>query len=58
MKFSVKNFYSKYEQMRIRLPIYSHLLNKSLTENFISLWEISGVLLVLLLSLEQDFPQS
>ena len=34
MKFPAKNFFSKYEQMRIKLPIYSHLLNKSLTENF------------------------
>ena len=34
MKFSVKNFFSKCEQIRIKLPIYSHLLNKSLTENF------------------------
>ena len=35
MKFSVKNFFSKCEQIHIKLTIYSHLLNKSLTENFI-----------------------
>ena len=35
IKFSVGNFFSKCEQIRIKLRIYSHLLNKSLTENFI-----------------------
>ena len=35
MNFSVKNFFSKCEHIRIKLRIYSHLLNKSLTENFI-----------------------
>ena len=35
MNFSVKNFFSKCEYIRIKLRIYSHLLNKSLTENFI-----------------------
>ena len=49
MKFSVKNFFRKCKQMRIKLPIYSQLLSKSLTENFI--FFLSGILLVLLLSL-------
>ena len=34
-KFSVQNFFSKCEEIRIKLRIYSHSLNKSLTENFI-----------------------
>ena len=33
MKSSIKNFFSKCEHIRIKLRIYSHLLNKSLTEN-------------------------
>ena len=35
MKFSIKNFFSKYEQIRSFLQIWSHLLKKSLMENFI-----------------------
>ena len=35
MNFSIKNFFNKCEHIRIKLRIYSHLLNKSLTENFI-----------------------
>ena len=35
MNFFVKNLFSKCEHIRIKLRIYSHLLNKSLTENFI-----------------------
>ena len=31
MKFSIKDFFSKYDQ----ISIWSHLLNKSLMENFI-----------------------
>ena len=34
MKYFVKNF-NKCEHIRIKLRIYSHLLNQSLTENFI-----------------------
>ena len=34
-KFSFKDFYSKCEQIRRKLRVYSHLLNNSLTENFI-----------------------
>ena len=34
MNFSVNNLLSKSEHIHIKLPIYSHLLNKSLTENF------------------------
>ena len=35
MKLSIKNFFSKCEQIRSKLPIWSHLLKKSLLENFI-----------------------
>ena len=36
MKFSIKNFFSKFDQIRRKLlRILSHLLKKSLTENFI-----------------------
>ena len=34
MKFSIKDFFSKYDQIRSFLQIWSHLLNKSLMENF------------------------
>ena len=35
MKFSIKDFFSKCDQVRRKLQIWSHLLNKSLKENFI-----------------------
>ena len=35
MKFPIKNFFSKQDQIRRKLRIWSHLLKKSLTENFI-----------------------
>ena len=35
MKFSIKDFFSKGEQIRRKLRIGSHLLNNSLRENFI-----------------------
>ena len=35
MKFSIKNFFSKCDQVRSFLRIWSHLLKKSLIENFI-----------------------
>ena len=35
MKFSIKNFFSKCDQIRSFLMIWSHLLKKSLMENFI-----------------------
>ena len=36
MKFSIKDFFSKYDQIRSFLQIWSYLLKKSLMENFIS----------------------
>ena len=35
MKFSIKDFFSKYDQICSLLQIWSHLLKKSLMENFI-----------------------
>ena len=35
MKFSIKKFFSKCDQIRRNLRIWSHLLKKSLMENFI-----------------------
>ena len=34
MKFSIKDFFSKRDQIRSLLRIWSHLLRKSLMENF------------------------
>ena len=33
MKFSIKDFFSKYDKIREKLRIWSQLLNKSLMEN-------------------------
>ena len=35
MKFSIKDFFSKCDQIRRKLQIWSHLLRKSFMENFI-----------------------
>ena len=35
MKDSIKDFFSKFDQFRRKLQIWSHLLKKSLMENFI-----------------------
>ena len=35
MKYSIKDFFRKCDQMRNILRIWSHLLKKSLMENFI-----------------------
>ena len=35
MKFSIKDFFSKCDQIRRKPRIWSHLLKKSLMENFI-----------------------
>ena len=35
MKFSIKDFFGKCDQIRSTLRIWSHLLKKSLMENFI-----------------------
>ena len=40
VKFSIKDVFSKYDQIRRKLRIWSHLVKKSLMENFIfcALW--------------------
>ena len=43
MKYSIKNFFSKYEQIRRKLRICSHLLKKFVMENFIFCAIPSGV---------------
>ena len=35
MKFSIKAFFTKFDQIRRKLRIWSHLPKKSLIENFI-----------------------
>ena len=40
MKFSIKDFFSKCDQIRRKLRIWSHLLKKSLMENFIFLCSV------------------
>ena len=35
MKFPTKDFFRKYDQIRKKLRIWSHLMKKSLIENFI-----------------------
>ena len=42
MKFSIKDFFGKYDQIRSFLRIWSHLLKKSLMENFIFCAVIQG----------------
>ena len=51
MKFSIKHFFSRCDQIRTFLRIWSHLLTKSVTENFIfyaaysPFWETISLLL-------------
>ena len=42
MKFSIKDFFSKCDQIRSFLQIWSHLLKKSLMENFIFCAEVTS----------------
>ena len=42
MKFSIKDFCSKCDQIRSFLGIWSHLLEKSLMENFIFFYSYNG----------------
>ena len=48
MKFSIKNFLSKCDQIRSYLRIWSHLLKKFLMENFI-FCAVKGLLLLRIL---------
>ena len=48
MKFSMKEFFSKCDQIRSFLWIWSHLLKKCLMENFIFLWSyLSKIFLIM-----------
>ena len=40
IKFSIKSFFSKCDQILSKLPIWSHLLTKSLMKNFIILCSV------------------
>ena len=57
MKFSIKDFFSKRDQISRKLRIWSHLLKKPLIENFIfcavgaALWDSLESLLALLVLL-------
>ena len=44
MKFSIKDFFSKCDQIRRKLRIWSHLLKKSLMENFIFCAVVLGLI--------------
>ena len=54
MKFIIKDFFSKCEEIRRKLRIWSHLLKTSLTENFI----FCTVLIELMLGRCLEFPVS
>ena len=49
MKFSIKDFFSKYDKIRVFLRIWSHLLKSSLMENFIFLCSVNNLFKQLLL---------
>ena len=51
MKFSIKDFFSKCDKIRRKMQIWSHLLKKSLMENFIF---VQCLLSVLKLRCERD----
>ena len=42
MKFSIKDFFSKCDQIRRNLRIWSHLLKKPLMENVIFFFAVAG----------------
>ena len=54
MKFSIKDFFSKCDQIRSFLRIWSHLLKKSLMENFI----FCAVMVCIWIVLTQVFTES
>ena len=62
MKFSIKAFFSKCDQIRSFLRIWSHLLKKSLMENFIfcevTVKEISILVYFIPLFLFMSIPSS
>ena len=45
MKFSIMDFFSKHDQIRRKLGIWSHLLKKSVMENFIFVqWKVFDII--------------
>ena len=46
MKFPINDFFSKCDQIRRKLRIWSHLLKKSLMENFVQCLNVIVVLVV------------
>ena len=44
MKFSIKDFFSKCDQIRRKLRVWSHLLEESLMENFIFCAVLAGII--------------
>ena len=59
LKFSIKNFFSKYDQIRKKLRVWSHLLKKPIMENFIFCAVVNLKLPILLwkASLRSSFPE-
>ena len=47
MKFCIKNFFSKYGQIRKKLWIWSHLLKKFLMQNFFGQWKCKQMILLI-----------
>ena len=43
VKFTIKDFFSKCDQIRKKLRIWSHLLKKSLMENFVFFMQCSDL---------------
>ena len=56
IKFSIKDFFSKCNQIRSFLRVWSHLLKKSLTENFIFCAVHGGRFIFIALCLCHQFP--
>ena len=54
MKFSIKNFFSKCDQIGSFLQIWSHLLKKSLMENFISYAVLTIFAKLFIIDVSQD----
>ena len=46
MKFSITDFFSKCDQIRMKLQIWSYLLKKSLMENFIFMQYVHYLMIV------------
>ena len=54
MEFSIKDFFIKCDQIRRKLQIWSHLLKKSLMDNFI----FCAVCSLATMKLQMNFPNS